>query len=171
MATPQLETRCEMDRGKSPSLQLLQETTHLGNSGRNMSSTGGLVANNSSSALQLETIIVSKERLVATVLHLHLGFFSWNSFHALHHFLDHKSINIKLQSLAHFLWRLTHQATLHSHFTQAYRASDTLPSLIINSRFHYYDKNTFDEAMNTTGFFLLQQVSIIHGEVSHFVNM
>ena len=48
-----------------------------------MSSNGGLVGNNSLSA---ETIIVSEERLVAAVLHLHLGFFSWNLFHALRHF-------------------------------------------------------------------------------------
>ena len=78
MATPQHETRCGMDRGESSSLQLLQETTHLNNSRRNMSSTGGLIANNSLSMLQLETIIISKERLVAAVLHLYLGFFSWN---------------------------------------------------------------------------------------------
>ena len=154
---PQHETRCGMDRGESSSLQLLQETTRLDNSGRSMSSTGGLIANNSSSALQLETVIVSEERkfleltftlgratddkeklilivflatrffLAAAVLHLHLGFFSWNSFHALRHFLDHESINIKLQSLAHPLWRLTRLATLHAHFTQAYRTLDTLP--------------------------------------------
>ena len=55
-----------------------------------------------------------------SVLHLHLGFFSWNSFHALRHFPDHESIDIELQSLAHLLWRLTRLATLRAHFTQAY---------------------------------------------------
>ena len=39
-----------------------QETTRFDNSRRNMSSTGDLVANNSLSTLQLETIIVSEER-------------------------------------------------------------------------------------------------------------
>ena len=57
MATPQHETRCGMDRGESCSLRLLQETTCLDNSGRNMNITGGLVANNSSSTLQLETTL------------------------------------------------------------------------------------------------------------------
>ena len=58
-------------------------------------------------------------RLFTAVLHLHLGF-SWNSFHALRHFLDHESIDIKLQSLAHPLCRLTRLATLRAHFTRAY---------------------------------------------------
>ena len=89
-----------------------------------MSSTGGLVANSSSSVLQLETIIVREERLVVAFLYLHLGFFSWNSFHALRHF---QSIDIKLQSFVHPLWRLTYLATLRAHFTQSYRVLDTLP--------------------------------------------
>ena len=43
-------------------LMACREPPILDNSGGNMSSTGGLVANNSSGVLQLETIIVSKER-------------------------------------------------------------------------------------------------------------
>ena len=57
LVMPRCKTRCGMDRGESCSLQLLQETTCLDNSGRNMNITGGLVANNSSSTLQLETTL------------------------------------------------------------------------------------------------------------------
>ena len=127
MAMLQCETRCGMDRGESSSLRLLQETTRLDNSQRNMSSTGGLIANkylsldfNESCSVFTFIFLATRFFLVAAVLHLHLGFFSWNSFHALRHFLDHESIDIELQSLAHPLWRLTHLATLRVHFTRAY---------------------------------------------------